>query len=134
MVHAKSLRPHVHVVDDELLLTEFVGRALRRSYNLTLNTDPEQALRDIQAAARVDLVITDVMMRPITGLHLHALAIAARPELAGRFIFMTGGATTEATKHFLERLPSERLLQKPFSPSELEAAVLEVIGPARRPT
>jgi hypothetical protein len=63
------------------------------------------------------------MMRPITGVHLQTLAIAARPELAGRFVFMTGGATTEATRNFLDRLPSSRLLLKPFSPTELEATV-----------
>ena len=125
--HAAS-KPQVHVVDDEVLLAEFVTRALRRHYQVTMNVDPERALEDLLAATVVDVVISDVMMSPFTGLHLYAVAVAARPHLAGRFIFMTGGATTEAGKRFLEALPRERLLLKPFSPGELEAAVRGVMA------
>jgi two-component system NtrC family sensor kinase len=116
-------RPYLLVVDDEPQLGEYVRRVLRRDCDVDLTTDPERALQAIQTAPRIDLVLTDLMMRPITGVHLQALAVAARPELVGRFIFMTGGATTEATRSFLDRLPSAQLLLKPFSPSELEAAV-----------
>jgi DNA-binding response OmpR family regulator len=127
LTHATS-KPQVHVVDDEVLLAEFVTRALRRSYQVTMNVDPERALEDLLAATVVDVVISDVMMSPFTGLRLYEVAVAARPHLSGRFIFMTGGATTEAGKRFLEALPRERLLLKPFSPGELEEAVRGVMS------
>jgi hypothetical protein len=59
------------------------------------------ALEQRLAAPRVDVVVTDLMM----SLELHAWALAAKPGLAGRFVFMTGGVTTEAGKKFLEALP-----------------------------
>src|SRR5258706_14931136 len=112
MITPPSSRPHVHVIDDEQLLAEFVRRVLRRDYQVTMNVDPERALEDILAAPSVEVVVSDVMMSPFTGLHLYQVAVAARPFLAGRFVFMTGGATNDTAKRFLEALPAARLLLK----------------------
>jgi CheY-like chemotaxis protein len=127
MTNPAATKPRVHVVDDEVLLAEFVRRVLRRAYDVTMDVEPAQALEHLLAATQVDVVVTDVMMSPFTGLHLYEVAVKARPVLANRFIFMTGGATSDVAKKFLEALPQARLLLKPFSPAELETAVSAVI-------
>jgi hypothetical protein len=42
-----------------------------------------------------------------------------RPELAARFVFITGGAFTEKAREFLDRHPGARL-EKPFTIDDIE--------------
>ena len=48
------------------------------------------------------------------------------PALAGRMVFLTGGAFTEEARAFFERVPNERL-SKPFDLAALRATCARVI-------
>jgi len=79
-------------------------------------------------AANVDAVVCDLMMPVLDGVALFKQVVAQRPQLAPRFIFMTGGACAPSTAAFLisEKAP---LIAKPFKPGELELLIAEVAGP-----
>ena len=64
------------------------------------------------------------MMPEVSGMDVYARVAAARPELASRFVFMTGGAFTRKARAFLKKT---RLtcLEKPFELSEIRELVRE---------
>jgi CheY-like chemotaxis protein len=67
---------------------------------------------------RFDVVFCDLMMPHFTGMDVHSRVKEANPELAERFVFITGGAVREDIRAFLNEVPNERL-DKPFSSQNL---------------
>jgi two-component system NtrC family sensor kinase len=63
-------------------------------------------------------IVLDVIMPDLDGLAVHAEMVARDPQLAKRFVFMTGGVLTSETREFLASLPG-RLLEKPFAIDDL---------------
>jgi len=116
----------VLVVDDEPAIRHIVRRALLRAGADVLETDnAEAALEVIQHdPGQLDLVITDLVMPGISGLVLAGVLSVFRPELP--VLAMTGHSVLLEPDR---RLP---LLSKPFTLSELLAAVAAVRGRARR--
>jgi len=70
-------------------------------------------------------VICDIGLPRLSGVELYERATFARPEMATRFVFLTGG--NAAAQHFLER-PDIRSVQKPFVRAELAAILAVVTG------
>ncbi len=118
----------VLVVDDEIAITQVVDRLLRGEHQVTTCTRAEDVLALLAQGARFDLVFLDLMMPNMNGEEVYQRAIAIDPELAGRVVFMTGGAWSDAARDFLAQVPN-RLLFKPFSADALRAVVREVLGP-----
>jgi len=58
----------------------------------------------------------------MTGMELHAELSRFAPELAGRMIFVTGGAFTDKARRFLSEPPKEHI-EKPFDAGNLRAIV-----------
>jgi DNA-binding NtrC family response regulator len=88
------------VVEDE----ESLGRALLRflrGYELVYCRSVAEALGQIRAGEHFDVVVSDMMMPGGNGSDLHAALCVEAPDLAGRTIFMTGGATTPETLAFV---------------------------------
>lgn len=69
-----------------------------------------------------DLVLCDLMMPGATGMELFHRTAKTRPHLSARFVFMTGGATSSAAQEFLART-RQRVLEKPFTPEQLQAVL-----------
>src|SRR5205085_1453583 len=78
-----------------------------------------------------DLILCDLAMPGLSGDAVYERIAAVRPELAARFVFMTGGAFTARLQSFLDRVPNPRL-QKPFPISALEDLIGSVTGPDSR--
>jgi len=57
-------------------------------------------------------------MPEMTGMDLHAELSRTRPEIAGRMIFLSGGAFTEVAREFFRRVPNPQI-EKPFDPQQL---------------
>ena len=77
-----------------------------------------------EGAARVDLLLTDVVMPGINGRELAMHLRAGDPAL--RVLFMSGYSSDVIAEHGL--LPAEvSLITKPFSPNALAARVREVL-------
>lgn len=123
-VPAHGLR--VLVVDDEAL----VARSMRRSlpeHDVRIATSSAEAL-SLMKRMRFDVVLCDVMMPEMTGPELHAVVRRRDPELATRFVFVTGGAFDDETRYQLEgsRNPC---LEKPFSAIQLNNVVAKAVSP-----
>ncbi|MBL8945697.1 MAG: PAS domain S-box protein [Myxococcales bacterium] len=123
-VAAAPRRGRVLVVDDDDLVARVVARILAK-HDVTIAGDASTAaarLRD----GDVDVVLCDLMMPDVPGATLYQQAVAARPELADRFIFMTGGVFTDAASEFVDSLGTAVLI-KPFDAEVLRERVMQKV-------
>jgi len=109
------------VVDDEPDIGEFVQMALeRRGWQVTVLTDSlgvEAAL----AASEFDIVLSDLKMPARSGLEVCRVIESLRPDLARRFLLMTGNLA-DAERESLD-LSTLTVLRKPFTLAQLDEAV-----------
>ncbi|MCA9664412.1 MAG: response regulator [Myxococcales bacterium] len=118
---ARSLTParpklRVLIVDDEAGLLRAINRLLA-DYDTTTAQSGQRAL-ELLLEQRFDVVLCDLMMPEIDGRELFERVAREKPEMAKRFVFMTGGAVTDRVRDFVERLVNP-LLPKPFEMSEM---------------
>ena len=104
----------VLVVDDEELVGRSIRRALR-THDVQVVTRGRDAIRLLCASPppNFDIVFCDLMMPEVSGMDVFAAVSDASPEMAERFVFMTGGAFTPRARRFLEALPHP-CMEKPF--------------------
>lgn len=89
-------------------------------------TSAQQALQKI-AANDYGLIISDVHLSGMDGLHLYQQLRTLRSGLAQRVIFIAGGATSDEASIVLERVGCY-LVRKPFSVADIEAGMRHVLG------
>lgn len=124
--HARR-RGYVLVVDDEPLIGASARRLLSPEHDVVVVHSAEAALSAVESPRPFDVVLCDLMMPGMTGIELHEALVRGRPEIAGRMVFVTGGAFTEAAEDFLERV-ALRWMDKPFDPRALQAIVRALVG------
>jgi PAS domain S-box-containing protein len=117
-----QVRRRVLIVDDEPLVGEAIARALSEENDVEVVTEAKQALARVQKGAVYDIVLCDLMMPVMTGMDLYAELVRAAPKLAGRLVFMTGGAFTPRARAFLENVVNP-CLEKPLDTSKLRSIV-----------
>jgi CheY-like chemotaxis protein len=79
----------VLIVDDNFALSEAIARFLGRDgWDVTVATDGLEGLEAVRSRL-FDVVITDVHMPRRGGLWLWEEALMLRPELRGKFVFMS---------------------------------------------
>lgn len=101
-----------------------VERILSKEHDVVAFTDPRAAADALEKGEAFDVVFCDLMMPFLSGEQLFTRVCASRPELADRFVFITGDQTDAALRAFLARIPNERM-EKPF-------VVQNLLGIARR--
>ena len=74
-----------------------------------------------------DVVVTDLQMPRLGGRALYEQLIEERPQLARRFVFVTGDQAREDTRRFLEQCGQPAVL-KPYDLSDLITAISQVAG------
>lgn len=112
----------VLVVDDEMDVGQSLADILDfLGHRPELVGGPEEALARLDAGGRYDLVVADLRMPSMNGMELHAAVAARRPELASRFVVMTGDLV--AGPKLIERdgAAAPPTLEKPFNPAEVRA-------------
>ena len=115
-------RLKVLVVDDEESNAALVRRVLADAgYDAEGTTLSRRALAMIERTA-YDAVISDVKMPELSGQELYGRACQIRPELARRFIFITGDIDGQDTRQFLDETRCSYFL-KPFNLEKLKATV-----------
>lgn len=123
----EPVRRHVLIIDDERLVGESIARALSDENDVEVVTDAEEAVRVLSSGARYDVVLCDLMMPVFTGMDLYAQIVRRAPQLAARFVFMTGGTFSPRARAFVESLVTP-CLQKPLDMSSLRAIVARSNG------
>lgn len=116
-------RRKVLIVDDEPLVRRALATVLGAHHDVVVAENGKHALEQL-AAHPVDVIVCDVMMPVMNGKELYEHLHAHQPELARRFVFITGGSLGSVTG-FLEQTDA-LILYKPF---EL-AKVLELVAVA----
>jgi signal transduction histidine kinase/CheY-like chemotaxis protein len=116
----------VLIVDDEPIVARAAVRVLA-GYDVLVVNSAGEALRLFESGERYDAVLCDLMMPQMTGMELHARVAAFAPDLAARFVFITGGAFTDAAEEFLRTTPNG-WIEKPFDRRGLRSAVERAIG------
>jgi signal transduction histidine kinase/CheY-like chemotaxis protein len=115
------------VVDDEESNAALVRRVLAAAgYDVESTTLSRRALVMIERTA-YDAVICDVKMPELSGQELYGRVCQIRPEMARRFIFITGDIDGQDTREFLDETRCSYFM-KPFNLERLTAAVDMLTG------
>ncbi|NOQ82849.1 MAG: response regulator [Myxococcales bacterium] len=120
-------RACVIVVDDEPLVGRSIRRALR-GHEVEVFTSGQEAIARLCSGAPFDVVFCDLMMPQVSGMEVFRQVCEQCPDVASRFVFMTGGAFTQPAREFLERTPV-LCLEKPFELRQIRDLVTERAEP-----
>jgi PAS domain S-box-containing protein len=120
----------VLIVDDETAIARLLSESLGPVANVVSETAPARALDLILSDPGFDAIVCDVMMPGMTGTDLHERVARDRPDVAARFVFISGGTYTARARDHLERVPNPRL-QKPFDVAQLVDAIERVANATR---
>ncbi len=110
------------IIDDEAPVRRGLSRVLSREHQVSECHDGQQALAMLDTDPHFDVLFCDLMMPGMDGAAFYSVLKARFPHLVGRLVFLTGGAVTERTRNFVLE-EKVRLLSKPVSTDELEAAI-----------
>ena len=118
----------VLVVDDEPgVLAAIVKMLDKERHTVFAAGDGEEALRVIQEQdGHVDLVLTDVLMSPMSGLEL--AAELSESYSAIKVLYISGAKNTEHIDYALRQGVGHGSIQKPFDHRQLVEKIVEVLG------
>ncbi|MDY7225938.1 ATP-binding protein [Hyalangium rubrum] len=119
----------VLIIDDEPSVAAALGRMLE-GHRVEIAHGGVQALKLLGSEQGYDLIFCDLMMPERTGMDVFEEIIARQPELAQRFIFMTGGGFTPRSREFIAS-GKYRVLDKPFDKGDVYRLMLEVLSLGR---
>ncbi|HEX3777089.1 MAG TPA: ATP-binding protein [Polyangiaceae bacterium] len=112
----------VFLVDDDPVFSRTMRRALKPHVVRTAAAASEAEVQLMDPNYLPDLVLCDVFLPGRNGDTLHARVAAKRPELADRFVFVTGGALGRVEAEYLKNSARPTL----FKPVELKT-ILELL-------
>ncbi|HEV8489087.1 MAG TPA: ATP-binding protein [Candidatus Limnocylindrales bacterium] len=105
--------PRVLVLDDEPSIRRFLAKALQNAgFEAVLAGDGREALT-LLGNGQIDAMMCDHRMAGMSGTQVFEAAVAIRPELADRFVFMSGDVLNPELRDFAESR-GIGLLAKPF--------------------
>jgi DNA-binding response OmpR family regulator len=114
------------VDDDKDLATSMQWILADQSFMVDVANDGAEALLKVRAN-QYDVVVCDVMMPKLRGDQVYLEATAVRPELADRFIFITGYAADPKINIFLTKTGCKYLI-KPFPMQTLIDSVRQLLA------
>jgi signal transduction histidine kinase/ActR/RegA family two-component response regulator len=110
----------VFVVDDDPIFSRALRRGLKPHDVRTASSASEAEMQLLDPAYYPDLVVCDVFLPGANGDVLHQRVKLKRPEIAARFVFVTGAALGGAEADYLKRSGCPALL-KPIDVHGLRA-------------
>ena len=125
---SESLR--ILIIDDQASLGQALRRMLARDHEVEVVIEPREAVAMLTGGVLsagqpdFDIIVCDLMMPGLSGEEVYTEVIKQRPELAERFIFMTGGAFTARGSRFLDEIAAP-VLHKPFDATRVRTLVRE---------
>jgi CheY-like chemotaxis protein len=124
-VHDRFARGKLLIIDDEPIVLNVLGRALR-DHDVQCLTGAREALELIEKGERFDLIFTDLMMPTMTGMEFYEKLLLRDPDLARRTVFLTGGPLGSQFEDFLRTVPN-RMISKPFDVGRLRDTVQQML-------
>lgn len=121
-------RKHVLVADDDVAVCELLTAALRAQCDVSAVHDAETALDRLSSGTRYDAIISDFMLPGISGLEF--VSRIRRDETSARIpILMISGHGALEVAAKAAAAGADAFLDKPFTLSQLRAAILRLLGP-----
>jgi PAS domain S-box-containing protein len=117
-ISRRRLRGRVLLVEDEVELLRALTRQLRRVAHVEGCSSAREALARIESEPPYDVVVSDLMMPEMTGMELYERVAAEHPDVAERFVFVTGGAFTAEANAFCKEV-GRPVLYKPVEIDDL---------------
>ncbi|MEQ1570627.1 MAG: ATP-binding protein [Myxococcota bacterium] len=114
---ARTRRGRVLVIDDDIAILRSFRRVLESEHDVSTVSDPRDALR-VLTEQRFDVILCDVLMPHLSGIELFVEVRARDPQLAARFVFVSGGTRTLEQERFLSTLRNLRV-SKPVDTGSL---------------
>jgi CheY-like chemotaxis protein len=124
--------PVVLVCDDESSVRALLGRVLERAGCEAIEAASGEAALLLVETTVIDAVVSDHRLPGMTGIDLFERASALRPDLATRFVLLSGDADDPDIAAFT-RATGVPVLAKPFDLASIEAAVRRVVIPVAAP-
>ncbi len=122
-----SVKPaRILLIDDEDAVARTLARLLHR-HHVTIATSGREALECLQGSGPFELVLCDLMLPDVNGVEIYYRVRDEDPAMAARFVFMTGGAFTAATRAFVEETTNP-VVQKPFDLPHIEGLIRSFSG------
>ena len=114
------------IVDDDRLITHFLESLLRRAgCRVRVAPDARRAHRELEGG-QFDAILCDLWLSESSGLDLHRDVRATDPDVASRFVFMTG-LDPDGVRPEVEPTGAD-LLIKPFEVNDLFASLRKVVA------
>jgi PAS domain S-box-containing protein len=128
-----AARPRVLVLDDEPSIRAFLTKSLRLAGLEPVAVSQGADALERCAAESFAAILVDHRMPGMSGTEVFDAVVAIRPELAPRFIFMSGDVRNDDLRAFAS-LHNVALLAKPFDVDTVNRLVADVVagsvGPA----
>jgi CheY-like chemotaxis protein len=124
--HTDSSRARILVIDDEPLLGRTLSFMLEERHDVVVIGGGREALGRLERDWDFDLVLCDLDMPEVTGQVVYETVARTHPELAPRFVLMTGGACSRWSEEFLAGYRGVQL-DKPFTTEDVEQ-VLDLVS------
>ncbi|HUJ28429.1 MAG TPA: PAS domain S-box protein [Myxococcales bacterium] len=121
-----AARARLLLLDDEPVMRRLVKMVLAAHEVVALD-DGNEALARIGGGERFDGILCDLGMEKLGGIEFFAMLQQRDAAAAGRVLFLTGGATTDRARDFLEQ-HAGRVLRKPVANDTLRAAVAALLS------
>jgi DNA-binding response OmpR family regulator len=125
-VHPQPLKAVLVVDDDQQLASALQWILVDENYLVDVAFDGEEAMLKVKVL-EYDVVICDLMMPRLRGDQFYLKAKELRPNIADRFIFITGHATDAEIIDFLVERGMKHLV-KPFRIEELIRSVKQLLA------
>ena len=125
-VHSQPLKAVLVVDDDKQLASALEWILVDENYLVDVAFDGEEALLKVKVH-EYDAIVCDLQMPRLRGDEFYFQASELRPELAERFIFITGFAADSHNQEFLSQQGAKHLV-KPFPIDDLIVAVKDLLG------
>lgn len=111
-------RRRLVAIDDEALLLKAYRRMLIDHHDVETRLGPREALQLFEQDRSFDVVLCDLQMPEMSGAELYRNIRERWPELAERFVFITGGAFSPEARRFLDESVIA-CIKKPFHVDEI---------------
>jgi CheY-like chemotaxis protein len=125
---AKQVR-HMLVVDDEPDIRETLAEILEHyGFLVDIAANGHEALERKEGNA-YDGILSDIRMPGLNGMELYRRLRSFNPELADRFVVVTGDDLSGSVRAFLDET-GVPFIEKPFGPADVRRVIGEKFGPA----
>ena len=117
----------VLVLDDERCISELLSEMLQiLGFTPTACNSPADALKLLESQD-FDVILTDFRMPQMNGDEFFRRAVAAKPSLSSRIVFLTGDTFSEETQRYLGG-GITRFLSKPFDIASVQQMIADIVS------